>query len=83
MYFDNQNTHKMYILINKATNESAIIKEKSVLSTLINKSVATIRKKQSLKWWETNEFLIYNPQKVIIKSQRGGESNFKGKKCYF
>ena len=76
-YFDNQNKSNMYILINKVTQESAVIKEKSTLSTLINRSVATIYRKQSLKCWETNEFLIYNPQKVIIKSLRGGKNNFK------
>ena len=62
----------MYILINKTTNESAIIKEKSTLSTIINKSVATIYRNQGLKVWECNNFLIYNPQKVLIKSKRGG-----------
>ena len=76
-YFDNQNKSNMYILINKVTQESTVIKEKSTLSTLINRSVATIYRKQSLKCWETNEFLIYNPQKVIIKSLRGGKNNFK------
>ena len=76
-YFDNQNKSIMYILINKTTQESTVIKEKSTLSTIINKSVATIYRKQSLKCWETSEFLIYNPQKVIIKSLRGGKNNFK------
>ncbi len=83
VYFDNQNQSKMYILINKTTQESAIIKEKSTLSTLINKSVSTIYRNQSLKWWESGNFLIYNPQKVIIKSQRGGKNNFKSKNVEF
>jgi hypothetical protein len=68
----------MYILINKTTNESSIIKEKTTLSYLISKSVSTIYRNQSLKVWESGNFLIYNPQKVILKSQRGGKNNFKG-----
>ena len=67
----------MYILINKTTQESSIIKEKTTLSTLIGKSTSTIYRNQSLKVWESGNFLIYNPQKVIIKSSRGGFSNFK------
>lgn len=66
----------MYILINKNNQESAIIKEKTVLSTLIGKSVSTIYRNRSLKMWETDEFTIYNPQKVEIKSKRGGKNNF-------
>ena len=67
----------MYIIINKTTNESAIIKEKIAVSLLIGKSVSTIYRKQHLKMWEYGNFLIYNPQKVLIKSQRGGKNNFK------
>jgi len=67
----------MYIIINKITQESAIIKDKTSVSLYIGKSVATIYRKQTLKWWQTDEFLIYNPQKVLIKSQRGGKNNFK------
>lgn len=67
----------MYIIINKITQESAIIKDKTSVSSFIGKSVATIYRKQALKWWQTDEFLIYNPQKVLIKSQRGGKNNFK------
>ena len=73
----------MYILINKTTNESAIIKEKSTLSTLINKSVSTIYRKQSLKVWSSGNFLIYNPQKVLLKSQRGGKNNFINRNAEF
>ena len=67
----------MYILINKTTQESSIIKEKTTLSTLIGKSVSTIYRNKNLKVWETNTFLIYNPQKALLKSNRGGISNFK------
>lgn len=68
----------MYIIVNKTTQESAIIKEKTIVSGLIGRSISTIRRKQSLKCWETEQFLIYNPQKVLIKSKRGGKNNFKG-----
>lgn len=67
----------MYIIINKITNESSIIKEKITVSLLIGRSVATIYRKQHLKVWEYDKFLIYNPQKILIKSNREGYSNFK------
>lgn len=73
----------MYIIIDKNTQESYIIKEKTTVSTLINKSVSTIYRNEHKKWWETNGFLIYNPQKVFIKSQRGGKNNFKGGNSLF
>ena len=72
-----QNEVPMYIIIDKITQESYIIKEKIAVSILINKSTSTIYRNQSLKWWETSQYLIYNPIKVLIKSQRGGYNNFK------
>lgn len=80
---DNQNKSNMYILIDKTTNESSIIKEKTTLSYLISKSVSTIYRNESLKVWESNNFLIYNPQKILLKSQRGGKNNFKGTNSEF
>ena len=68
----------MYIIINKETNKSAVIKEKQAVSNYINKSVSTIYRNKELLMWETKEFLIYNPQVIQIKSQRGGKNNFKG-----
>jgi hypothetical protein len=68
----------MYIIINKATQESAIIKEKIAVSSYIGKSVSTIYRNKELKWWETDKFLIYNPQIILLKSNRGGKNNFKG-----
>ena len=73
----------MYIAINKKTQESVVIKEKTTLSTLIDKSVSTIYRNQDLKMWETKDFLIYNPQKVLIKSKRGGKNNFKSANSLF
>lgn len=73
----------MYIIINKKTQESAIIKEKTNVSALINRSVATIYRKEHLKMWETDDFMIYNPQKVMLRSNRGGKNNFKGKNDAF
>jgi len=63
----------MYIIINKISNESAIIKEKNTLSTYISRSVDTISRKKYLLMWETKEFIIYNPQIILIKSSRGGK----------
>jgi len=73
----------MYIIIDKSTQESYVIKEKTTVSSLIDKSVSTIYRNQSLKWWETGKYLIYNPQKVLIKSQRGGKNNFGSNKHEF
>lgn len=73
----------MYIIIDKITQESAVIKEKITVSKLIDKSVSTIYRNQSLKWWETSKFLIYNPQKVDIKSKRGGKKNFNSNNDVF
>ena len=73
---DNQNKSKMYIIINKDTQESAIFKEKVAVSSFIGKSVSTIYRNQSLNWWETDKFIIYNPKIIRLKSSRGGKSNF-------
>ena len=66
----------MYIIIDKTTQESYIIKEKTTVSSLIDKSTSTIYRNEGKKCWETTNFIIYNPIKVIIKSARGGKSNF-------
>lgn len=63
----------MYIVINKNSEESAIIKDKSILAEHISKSVDTITRKKDLLSWETKEFTIYNPQTILIKSARGGK----------
>lgn len=63
----------MYIIINKITQESAVIKEKTEVSNYINKSISTIYRNESKKIWETKEYLIYNPKVVILKSNRGGK----------
>jgi hypothetical protein len=78
LYFDNQNKSKMYIIINKTTQESAIIKEKVAVSSYIGISVSTIYRSRKLKWWETSKFIVYNPQIIQLKSNRGGKNNFKG-----
>jgi hypothetical protein len=77
--FDGQNDSNMYIAINKTTDESAIFKEKTQLSTFIGKSLSTITRNKNLKQWETSKFLIYNSKIVQIKSNRGGKTNFTGK----
>jgi hypothetical protein len=68
----------MYIIIDKETQKSAVIKESLAVSNYINKSVSTIYRNKSLLMWETSKFLIYNPTFVQIKSKRGGKNNFKG-----
>lgn len=81
--FDSQNNSNMYIAINKTTNESAIFKEKTQLSTFIGKSLSTITRNKNLKQWETSKFLIYNPKIIQIKSNRGGKNNLIGKNEMF
>lgn len=73
----------MYIVIDKTTQESTVIKEKTVVSSIIGKSVSTIYRNESKNWWETSQFLIYNPKKVLIKSNRGGKSNFNSNNSVF
>jgi predicted DNA-binding transcriptional regulator AlpA len=68
----------MYIIIDKITHESTIIKEKTTVSTLIGKSVSTIYRNETKNYWETNKYFIYNPKKVLIKSNRGGKNSFFG-----
>lgn len=68
----------MYIIIDKETDKSAVIKEKQAVSNYINKSVSTIYRNKNLLMWETDKFLIYNPSFIQIKSERGGKNNFKG-----
>lgn len=63
----------MYIIINKITQESAVIKEKTEVSSYINKSISTIYRNETKKIWETKEYIIYNPKTIILKSNRGGK----------
>lgn len=64
----------MYILIDKETKSKAqVIKEKTVLSDIIGYSTRTILRKQNLLLWETKEYVVYNPIKVLVKSTRGGK----------
>jgi len=63
----------MFIVINKTSDESAVIKDKTVLSDYISKSIDTITRKKDLLSWETREFTIYNPQTILITSTRGGK----------
>lgn len=62
----------MYIVINKENNESAIIKDKTELSSFINISTKTIQRKDHLDFWENNFYKVYKPSVVNIKSNRGG-----------
>lgn len=73
----------MYIIIEKSTQKSAVIKEKSKVSAYIGKSVSTIYRNERLLSWETDKYIIYNPTLVDINSKRGGKNNFKGKNDVF
>jgi hypothetical protein len=63
----------MYIIIEKSTQKSAVIKEKSKVSTFIGKSRSTILRNDILLSLETDKFIIYNPTFIQIKSNRGGK----------
>lgn len=62
----------MYIVIEKETNDSAIIKDMTELSSFIGVSTKTIQRKTDIMSWETSRYVIYNPSYVSIKSNRGG-----------
>lgn len=62
----------MYIVIEKETNDSAIIKDMTELSSFIGVSTKTIQRKTDMKMWETDRYCIYSPYYVSIKSNRGG-----------
>lgn len=73
----------MYIVIDKTTQNSAIIKEKTTLSNYINVSLSTIYRNKDVLCWNIGNFIVYKPQTILIKSKRGGVSNFKGKNDLF
>ncbi len=62
----------MYIVIEKETNDSVIIKDMTELSSFIGVSTKTIQRKTDMKMWETDRYCIYSPYYVSIKSNRGG-----------
>lgn len=62
----------MYIVINKITNQSAIIKEKTQLAKHISVSYSTVQRNKQADVWETDQFIIYKPQIILLKSNRGG-----------
>ncbi len=62
----------MYIVIEKETNDSAIIKDMTELSSFIGVSTKTIQRKTDMKMWKTDRHIIYSPYYVSIKSNRGG-----------
>jgi hypothetical protein len=73
----------MYIVIDKTTQNSAIIKEKTTLSNYINVSLSTIYRNKDVLCWNIGNFIVYKPQTILIKSNRGGVSNFKSKNDLF
>jgi hypothetical protein len=71
----------MYVVIEKETNNVAIIKENKSLSLYLGCSVSTITNKSNLKVWEWNKFTIYKPTYIEIKSKRGGNRGGKPNYC--
>ena len=65
----------MFIVINKISNESAIIKEKQPLADHLGISRNTVYKHSKELMWETDKFIIYKPQIILIKSARGGTNS--------
>jgi len=83
-YFCLSKRIKMYIVLSKTSAKTAIIKDKTELSSYINKAVSTIRRNlKSLKKWETKDFTIIKPDYVQIKSNSGGKREAKSKNDYF
>lgn len=71
----------MYIILNKITSETAIIKEKSPLAEYLGISLRTVQRKGNEKIWETDSHIIYIPDIVLLKSRRGGrEGNIENLK---
>ena len=66
----------MYAVVNKSTKQSAIFKEKLYLSEYIGCSTDTIRRNDRKLSWEWDNFEVFNPQIIKIKSKRGGKNNF-------
>ena len=62
----------MYILVRKDREFVGIYKEKSELSKEIGKVPATIRRNLVNGRYETEKFVVYQPDFVQNKSKRGG-----------
>ena len=65
----------MYVVINKITDEVAVIKEKSPLAKHIGVSLSSIYRKSEQKVWETDEYIVYKATILMLKSNRGGGGN--------
>ncbi len=61
----------MYVLIVKETGFIGFYIEKTLLLEKIQKSRTTFLRKMKNKKWETEEFIIYQPDFVQIKSRKG------------
>ena len=62
----------MYIVIHKVTDKTAVIKDKTELSYHLGISLSTIYRRENKRKWETDNFIVYVPDKIAIKSRRGG-----------
>lgn len=70
----------MYIVINKFTDETAVIKEKSPLSEHLGISLRTVHRKTIDRMWETEQHIVYKADVVLLKSRRGGRGNINNLK---
>jgi hypothetical protein len=68
----------MYIVVEKESQNSAIIKENKALSEYLGCSVGTITNKKHLTMWEWGKYTVYKPSYIQIKSSRGGKRAKKG-----
>lgn len=61
----------MYIVIDKTTNESAVIKEKTTLAKYLGVSRSTVQRNSGNYYWKQGNFNIFEPSFIDIKSKRG------------
>jgi hypothetical protein len=63
----------MYVIMIKGSDKVAVFKEKKALSEYIDCSIDTIRRKQTLSSWKWNDYIVFNPFKVVVETARGGQ----------
>lgn len=73
----------MYIILNKLTDKTAVIKEKTEIAGYLNKSISTIRRNLKAKRWETDTFIVIEADFVQVKSNRGGKREAKNQNGMF
>ena len=64
----------MYILIEKSTDSSMIIRSQRKVAEILGVSDVTIRRKHDLLCWETANYKVFNPVRVDLKLYNRGSS---------